>query len=112
MRKLFLLFVIMSGISAQSQEYTFEAIVKNAPQKEVYLADFYGEKNHLRDTVIPDAKGHLKFEMKESYYPGMYRIFLDKEIFFDFIYNHENIKITTDFDHLADQPESYLILRK
>jgi len=97
---IFLLFVI--GYSSQSQEYRLEAIIKNAPLKEIYLADFYGDKNHLLDTVIPDNKGYIVFQMKEAYFAGMYRVFLDKEIFFDIIYNKENIKIQTDYDHLAD----------
>jgi thiol-disulfide isomerase/thioredoxin len=98
-------FVILSGLfwlSSQCQQYYIEATIKNIPQKEIYLADFYGEKTHLRDTVIPDAKGNFQFPMKEAYYPGMYRIFLDKEVFFDFIYNYENIKIITDYNYLAD----------
>lgn len=97
---IFLLFVI--GYSSKCQDYRLEAIIKNAPIKEVYLADFYGDKNHLLDTVIPDNKGYIVLQMKETYFPGMYRIFLDKEIFFDIIYNKENIKIQTDYNHLAD----------
>jgi len=102
MKKLLLLSMLGLWLSAQCQEYIFEATIKNAPAKEIYLADFYGDKNHLRDTVIPDASGYLSFKLKESYFPGMYRVFLDKDVFFDFIYNHENIKIKTDYDHLAD----------
>lgn len=97
---LFLFFSIWC--SSQGQEYRLEAIIKNAPQKEIYLADFYGDKNHLLDTVIPDNKGYIVFQMKQTYFPGMYRIFLEKEKFFDVIYNKENIKIQTDFEHLAD----------
>lgn len=97
---IFLLFLI--GYSSKCQDYRLEAIIKNAPIKEVYLADFYGDKNHLLDTVIPDNKGYIVLQMKETYFPGMYRIFLDKEIFFDIIYNKENIKIQTDYNHLAD----------
>ncbi len=102
MKKLLLLSILGLWLSAQGQEYIFEATIKNAPEKEFYLADFYGDKNHLRDTVKPDASGYFSFKLKESYYPGMYRVFLDKDVFFDFIYNHENIKIKTDYDHLAD----------
>jgi peroxiredoxin len=94
--------LLLFWFSANCQQYLFEATIKNAPKKEIYLADFYGDKNHLRDTVIPDEKGNLVFPMKESYFSGMYRVFLEKEVYFDFIYNKENIKITTDFNHLAD----------
>jgi peroxiredoxin len=102
MKQLFILSLMALWFSTYCEEYRFEAIIKNAPQKEIYLADFYGDKNHLRDTVIPDNKGYIVFQMNESYSPGMYRVFLSKDVFFDIIYNHENIKIQTDYDHLAD----------
>jgi peroxiredoxin len=102
MKQLLIFLLVVIWYSSQNQEYRLEAIIKNAPQKEIYLADFYGDKNHLLDTVTPDNKGYIVFQMKETYFPGMYRIFLDKEIFIDIIYNKENIKIQTDFNHLAD----------
>ena len=102
MKHLIILFFSFFWLSSQCQHYYFEASIKNIPQKEIYLADFYGEKTHLRDTVLPDVKGNIKFPMKDNYYPGMYRIFLDKEVFFDFIYNYENVSIITDYNYLSD----------
>ncbi len=102
MKHLIILFFSFFWLSSQCQHYYFEASIKNIPQKEIYLADFYGEKTHIRDTVLPDVKGNIKFPMKDNYYPGMYRIFLDKEVFFDFIYNYENVSIITDYNYLSD----------
>ena len=85
-----------------SQEYNLKIQVQDIPQKEIYLANFYGDQNHILDTAVPDTTGLIYFTLKESYYPGMYRIFLDKNIYFDIIYNNENIEIKTQYDFLYD----------
>ncbi|MBC8487545.1 MAG: TlpA family protein disulfide reductase [Bacteroidetes bacterium] len=85
-----------------SQEYNLKIQVQDIPEKEIYLAGFYGDQNHILDTAVPDTTGLIYFTLKESYYPGMYRIFLDKNIYFDIIYNHENIEIKTQYNFLYD----------
>jgi thiol-disulfide isomerase/thioredoxin len=92
-------------ISVQCQEFVFEAIIKNVPQKEIYLATFYGEKNSIVDTAMPDKQGKITFPMKPGYHPGMYRIFLDKNMFFDIIYKNENIVINTNYEDIYNQLE-------
>lgn len=79
--------------------------VQNVPQKEIYLATFYGEKTTIIDTTLPSKDGKIVFQMKPNYYNGMYRIFLDKKVFFDIVYNRENIEIKTDFDNVYENLE-------
>jgi len=102
MRKLLLQAFLFFTLFGFSQEYSVKFKITDLPEKEVYLASFYGEKNNLIDTVLPDKDGSFTFRMKPEYYSGMYRIFLEKETFFDFIYNQEDIEITSDINVLYD----------
>jgi len=96
---LFFLFVV---IISNAQPYKLDVTIKNLDIKEVYLADFYGDKNQLIDTAVPDTTGRFTFQMKENLHPGMYRIFLSQNVFFDIVYNFENIIIQSDAEYLYD----------
>jgi peroxiredoxin len=96
-----LLFVVL----VKSEDYKLILTVKNVPQKEIYLASFYGEKTSIIDTAMPNTEGRIIFKMKSNYYNGMYRIFLDKQVFFDVVYNQENVEITTDFNNIYEALE-------
>ena len=102
MRKLFVVVFLFFFFFGLSQEYSTTFNIPGIPDKEVYLASFYGEKNTLIDTVVPDKNGTIVFDMKPDYYRGMYRIFLEKETYVDFIYNQEDIEITSEMDYLYD----------
>ena len=92
-------FLFMSmALSLPAQQLYLSAEIKNLPSKEIYLASFYGEKNSIVDTAFPDQAGKFSFELKKEYNAGMYRMFLDKKVFIDVVYNHENISLTSDFE--------------
>lgn len=96
----YILTLLICSLSAQS--FHLQMTVKNLPVKEVYLANFYGERNNIIDTAMPDKNGKFDFFFKQDDYPGLYRIFLDKKIFFDLIYNNEDIRVITDFNFPYD----------
>ena len=96
-------FLFMSmALSLPAQQLYLSAEIKNLPSKEIYLASFYGEKNSIVDTAFPDQAGKFSFELKKEYNAGMYRMFLDKKVFIDVVYNHENISLTSDFEFPYD----------
>ncbi|MFU8842890.1 MAG: redoxin domain-containing protein [Bacteroidales bacterium] len=83
--------------------HTLKVNVSDLPDQEVYLAGFYGEQNNIIDTAKPDRHGNVVFQLNSTVHPGMYRVFLDKNRFFDIIFNHENIEIKTDYNDLYKQ---------
>jgi thiol-disulfide isomerase/thioredoxin len=93
------------AIFAYTQDFSITLTVKNLPQKETYLATFYGEKNSIIDTVMPSQEGKIVFEMKPDHYKGMYRIFLDKSVFFDLVCNQEDIEIKTNYENIYEELE-------
>ncbi len=103
MKNIFISFLAFLSLSLSGQTFHLTVTVKNLPQKEVYLASFYGEKNSFIDTVSPSKEGKVIFTFKPENYPGMYRVFLDKNLFFDVIYNKENIDIATDYGDIYNQ---------
>ncbi|MBM3436659.1 MAG: redoxin domain-containing protein [Bacteroidetes bacterium] len=96
-------FFILYQLSAQI--YHLDVTVRNLPSTEIYLAGFYGEKNNIIDTVIPDKEGNFSFTLNADYNPGMYRIFFDKKVFIDVVFNHENTVIVTDYKFPYDSLE-------
>lgn len=102
MRIITLITALYFGLISFGQEYTLDMTIQNFPGNDCYLATFYGDKNAIVDTAVADTNGRIIFDLKPEYHAGMYRVFLDKNIFFDIIYNNENIKLTTDFTQLYD----------
>lgn len=93
--------VLITGVSL-AQDHSLDCRITGAQNIDVYLADFYGDKNNMLDTVHADSVGTFHFELKPSYHSGLYRIFFSKDIFFDFIYNDEDINLESDIHALYD----------
>jgi len=102
MRIITLITALYFGLISYGQEYTLDMTIQNFPGNDCYLATFYGDKNAIVDTAIADTSGRIIFDLKPEYHAGMYRVFLEQNIFFDIIYNKENIVLTTDFTQLYD----------
>ncbi|MCB0805890.1 MAG: redoxin domain-containing protein, partial [Bacteroidales bacterium] len=102
MKKILIAVFVFFGFFTFAQNHSIQIQIKNLPPTDVYLADFYGDKNNMLDTAFPDTSGLFSFQMKQIYPAGMYRVFLDKDVFFDLIYNLEDIKIQSEFEYLYD----------
>jgi thiol-disulfide isomerase/thioredoxin len=102
MRYFILLGIFCLPLWSLSQAYNLQLDIKNLSEKEIYLTDFYGDKNTFKDTTITDTSGFAVFTMQEKDQPGMYRVFLDKNIFFDIVYNRENIRIKSNMEDLYE----------
>lgn len=97
---LFLLFGI--PFFSFGQEHTLQITIKDFPAGEIYLADFYGDKNTYVDTTTIDDAGKAVFVMKNDLKPGLFRVLLNQNVYFDLIYNQEDIVISTDAANLYE----------
>lgn len=102
MKSILFIFLTLASIVSFGQTHILKLQIADIPPSDIYLADFYGDQNHILDTVFVDTTGLIKFEMKEDYYSGMYRIFLKQDIFLDIIYHKEDINIETHYEDLYD----------
>jgi len=64
MRLIVLSFFLLLAILVRSEDYQLILTVKNVPQKEIYLASFYGEKTSIIDTSMPSSEGKITFEVE------------------------------------------------
>ena len=82
MRIITIIAALLFGLISYGQEHTLEMKIHNFPGNDCYLATFYGDKNDIIDTAVADTNGRIIFNLKTHYHTGMYRVFLDKNIFF------------------------------
>ena len=105
---LFGLFVFV-GCNIKPKEKTFkdsyslEFNLKDFPNKVVYLADFYGDKNKIIDSVKTNKNGNAKFIFStKASYSGFYRLIFSNEKFLDIIFDREDICLTTSITNPFD----------
>ncbi len=105
MNRLFSLILSFGLTASVAQDHTLELKIDNWGAAEIYLADFYGDRNTIVDSAMCDTTGMARFTLPASYPSGMYRVFLEENVFFDLIYNKENIRIHTDYEDLYESLE-------
>ncbi|HPE55287.1 MAG TPA: redoxin domain-containing protein [Bacteroidales bacterium] len=100
--QILLFFIFAIPVLTIGQNHTLSLQIENMPSGEIYLADFYGDKNTYVDTALIDESGNAVFEMKKDLQPGLFRVLLNQNMFFDIIYNNEDIAIATDAQDLYE----------
>jgi peroxiredoxin len=95
----------LTNINAQS--YSLQARVNGFEGKRVYLMQFKGDQQAVIDSAA-SLDGLFSFRFSEKVKPGVYRVilgnkgnsnFFDEDpVYFDFIYNLENILLSTSFN--------------
>jgi len=98
-----------SSEKAIKQEYLISITFSNFPNKTVYLTDFYGDKNNIIDSARTDNKGNLTFVFNiKKRHKGMYRLLIYDKIYFDFLFDNEDVSFSTTFPFLADSTKVIL----
>ncbi len=100
----YLLFLILISFSliVNSQEYEFNAKIKSCPEENVILTRFYGDQILIVDSILPDKSGEIEFEFSANSAPGIYRLVFTDEKILDFIFNKENIELSSNYNFLMD----------
>lgn len=101
-KQLFILVFLASSFIGFSQEYQLKFTSRAAAGKMIYLGSYYGERITPIDSARADEKGSVKFKLPASRSVGMYRFILNKDMFSDFIFNHENVDIQIDVEKFED----------
>ena len=99
-----IIFLFISYFHLASQTFKIEAKINNCNSQRAYLLSFHYSKTVLLDSASV-LDGDFSFIMKNNYQPGLYRIILSdyyysgfnivEPVFFDVIYNNENIELGT-----------------
>ncbi len=87
-------FLLISITACQAQytkkPYHIKGTIKGlAENSMIIFAQYYGDKQYVRDTVYTDASGAFVLNSKDSVHPGMYLFILPDNSFFDVILNEQ-----------------------
>ncbi len=86
---------------AHSQNVEIE--VKNFQQNKAYLVSVSGEKVTSSDTIESRGQGVFQLNLNTAkYHTGIYRLTIDKNKWFDFVNDGEDVNITTDANNILD----------
>ena len=80
-----------------SGKYSIKIKVNGLKDTVCYLANYYGDKQYLKDTAEVDKKGNFTFEGNSKLEGGIYLIVLPKNKYFEaIITNEQNFSMETD----------------
>ncbi len=100
-----LLFLIFQ-ISLPAQ-YSIQVRVDSMPTKKAYLFDYVGMNRNMVDSAKAAADGSFSFTLPAKAHPGLYRIVVGPEQFWDIIFNREQIRMRTSFSSIIDSLKVY-----
>ncbi len=92
MRKLFLLFFSVTSffsVAHAGDSYTIKGKVKGVKDTLIFLGNYYGDKQYLKDTARVDDKGNFVFSKKEKLPGGIYLVVTPKKSYFELIIDKE-----------------------
>jgi len=105
MKKFIFLILILQITFVQGQStFKLSGQVNNFPYSKIYLLDFYGLENNLVDSTNANSAGYFSFVFDETTPVGLYRLIFENK-HWDFIYNREEIELSTDYYYLVDSME-------
>jgi len=99
-RKTILLFLLLPvNIMIYGQKtYELSFQIDGLPASKIWLIFYYGDQQIRQDTAVTDASGKVVFVMDQHDQEGMYRLEKDKKQGLDFIFNKEDVNITSGPD--------------
>lgn len=103
MRKyLFIVFYFFLTLTVIAQSYNLKFKIIGAQNQMSYILSVYGDDNNLVDSVKAERDGTISYTVKQKTKPGLYRLYFDKDNNLDFIFNNENITLTSVYGFLED----------
>lgn len=85
--------------SAQAQGYNIKIKISGTKQGDtVLLANYYGNKQYVKDTSYIDAKSTVTFTGKETLPGGLYMAVIPGITYFEFIVNEQQFSLETNMD--------------
>ncbi|MBI9037081.1 MAG: redoxin domain-containing protein [Bacteroidales bacterium] len=102
MKHLTLLILVFFSLIVNSQEYKFNAIIKFCPEENIILTRFYGDQILVVDSLTPEKSGEIEFKFSANTASGIYRLVFSDEKILDFIFNKENIELSSHYNYIMD----------
>ncbi|MES2590679.1 MAG: redoxin domain-containing protein [Bacteroidota bacterium] len=95
---IFTVFAALQGIAANPEGYNIKITVKGLPEGATcILANYYGDKQYIKDSAKVNAKGEVVFKGTEKYPQGIYLFVPPNKKYFDFVIDEgQNFSLETD----------------
>lgn len=91
------LFFIPSLFAQKKNAYSIKVKLAGLKDTSIYLANYFGDKQYLKDTAKVDAQGRATFDGAEALPGGIYLVVLPSKKYFEFILDKEQeFSIETD----------------
>ena len=103
-RLIYLLFIILSYQTyAQNEAFNLKIRVSGVQDSLIYLANYYGDKQYLKDSTYADASGRFTFKAKEALPGGIYLVVLPGKRYFEVILDkNQKLSMETDNANLVE----------
>ena len=108
MRKIILFVIIISSLfQAQdvlAQGYKIKVQMKNSPDSIMYLVNYNGDKQYIKDTVPNQGNGVFIFEGDEKLPKGIYLAVRQDKNYFEFLVaDDQQFSLTTSYDNMVEE---------
>lgn len=100
--------LITSFSSVNAQEYKIEGYLDGGADQVLILCTQFGDFSRIVDTIIVDNEGFIDYSIPEHFATGLYRIYLNKDLSFDLLFNNETIKFSTS----VVAPENLMVINQ
>ncbi|MCX6224979.1 MAG: thioredoxin-like domain-containing protein [Bacteroidia bacterium] len=102
MKRAFIILLFISSQISLPAQYSIQVKVDSMPTKKAYLFDYLGINRNMLDSTKVSAEGNFTFTLPANAHPGMYRIIVGPQQFWDIIFNKEQIRMRTHFSSIID----------
>ncbi|MCD6333583.1 MAG: DUF5106 domain-containing protein, partial [Bacteroidales bacterium] len=93
---------MLQSLTVQAQ-YPVRIRVNGMPNKRAFLLEYSGIKTHVIDSAQVQLPGGLiTFVLPPSAHPGMYRVVVGPNTYWDFIFNREPVELQTSYHSVLD----------
>lgn len=97
-----LLTIFLMQFASAGNEVTIKLKIKGLKDTICLLANHYGDKQYIQDTLKVDSQGRITIDKKEKYKGGIYLMVLPNKKYFEFIMDEtQNFTLETDTSDLV-----------
>lgn len=94
--KVIISLIFAISITTTWSQSTIDLQCENSANDSVYLAYYFGSSQYIKDTLVLDANGHIKWDAGEKLPGGAYMIVFPNQSnqYFEFLWDGKPIKLT------------------
>jgi len=97
-----LVILIIASSSLLHAQFSIKISVESMRTSRAYLLEYVGTSTEIIDSTTTKIPGQVEFVLPENAHTGMYRLVVGPQQFLDFVFNQENVELTTNYNAPRD----------